>query len=228
MRTMILKNKLIGILCLVLAGFAITSCDDDDEDFYYSYGIAKMESGNTGWSILTDKGNVLIPENLRPLSWIKDSTRVILHYTIDDEKDKNTFEIDVFSIDTLLTKNILPYDETQEDSIGNDPAYINAAWIAHDFLTLDFTYQGNYPQPDEKHMVNVIEMPSENADEVILEFRHNAFKDNSENNYRGIASFRLKTLSQKDYKKVIVRYYPNNNADDPKTIEIKVNEQEKE
>ena len=64
---------------------------------------------------------------------LNDSTRLRIRFNILEEQDTNLYARIVYA-DTILTKSILPYDESILDSVGNAPVKIVNSWFSHGFL----------------------------------------------------------------------------------------------
>lgn len=200
-----------SILFLCLLPFIFSSCKNDDEPMYQSYGLLN-KTGNDNVIITLDNGCLLYPQNAYfNTGKLKDSTRMYLCYNILEEQDSSA-SVNILLADTILTKPILPYDETILDSVGNDPVKINHAWFAHGFLNLEFTFAARaYPTSEHSHMINLLQCPSDN-NKLVFELHHNDFDDYRDKLYLGVVSFPITKIVE-DYEK-------------PITLEIKFNDSE--
>jgi hypothetical protein len=120
--------------------------------------------------------------------------RVQINYTLlGDNFQGYDYAIKLNRIDTILTKQIAKDMGEKNDSIyGKDPVEIASIWVGDGFLNIHFKayFSGNV-----KHFVNLLR--DETADEASsykLEFRHNAFRDNSSYLRHGIVAFDLSQL----------------------------------
>lgn len=179
--------------CCLVPLFLWTACDDDHETLYEAYGlICKTNSGPD--RILLDDGTRLqVRESAVNLKVLDDSTRIYLHFSIWRETD-TCDEVRVTYCDPILTKSVLPYDESVSDSLGHDPVKITKAWFAHGFLNFEFVYAGRYHIGREHaHMVNLLQCQPEDG-VLAFEFRHNDFGDNRDRIYMGVVSFPMKEV----------------------------------
>lgn len=208
----------LAFIVLLMVNIAFSSCSDDTESQYIGYGTVEKTS-ESNYQIKMDDGYTLNPqESCIPASFLRDSMRLIVNFTMLDQLD-STYNVRINGADTILTKPILPYDESKSDSIGNDPVKIGDVWIASGFINFDFLYSGGYPYPSERHMVNLLHHSI--ADGILpLEFRHNAFNDQRETVYRGIVSFPLDKLTKDMEKPVKLQIKYQESANTTKTIDI--------
>lgn len=105
----------------------------------------------------------------------------------------------IFSIENILTKEIVPLTKENADSIGNDPINLTTKMINDEFLTLEYQYLSTMDK-EKKHMLNLVENQTESKDSeeeyVCLEFRHNAFGDNPQKVGTSIISFKLNKIKE--------------------------------
>lgn len=200
-------------LCIAFigAGMFFTSCDDwlENDDKYrgWCYGVVSKDEKDV--SIRTDKGNVLYPESARyHVGSLKDGERIMAEFFINSvlEKDPYKYEIDLYSVQKILTKDIIPFSEDISDSLGLDPLRIECVWISNGFINFEFVYLGG--KPGLKHMVNLALHPkNEDEDFYLLEFRHNAYEDPVMNKQYGLVSFPVSgilplEMNEDDFKEI--------------------------
>lgn len=180
-------------LLLLLLTFAFMACQDECEPIYEGYGLVSKTSDNK-FSVILDDGYQVYPlESSIPPSRLNDSTRLYLQFNILEEND-STASVRITYADTILTKSILPYDETISDSVGQAPVKINKAWFAHGFLNFEFMFAGRINvNQGHAHMVNLLQCPATD-NQLNFEFRHNDFGDYREKIYMGIVSFPIQEL----------------------------------
>ena len=214
--TKLTRGIMLGALAL-----AFSSCENDHEPVYESYGLVNKLEDNQ-FSITLDNGFLAYPqEHVINPSRLNDSTRLYMHFNITDEKD-STANIRIIFADTILKKPILTYDESILDSMGNDPIHEIKAWIAHGLLNLEFEYAGRYglASSGHKHMVNLLQHPTIDG-KYVFEFRHNSFGDRREEYYRGSASFPIaKRLEGVEKPVEIILKYRDSSISD-RSVEIK-------
>ena len=139
-----MKNKHFNltsgiVLILIPLVFSFTGCKDDYETYYEGYGLVS-KSGDEKFTVKLDDGYLLYPREyyFNPEK-LNDSTRLRIRFNILEEQDTNLYARIVYA-DTILTKSILPYDETILDSVGNAPVKIVNSWFAHGFLNFEFMF----------------------------------------------------------------------------------------
>jgi len=188
------------ILILVFGGSFLFSCSKEEEqvDYWYSYGTyIKSETSTLGFVIDLDSGKELIPDHVSYIeTGVKDSSRVIVSYSIVTETDSTT-NANVEEIVGILTKNILQLTEENKDSIGNDGVIVseNDIWFSENHLNVVFTYY----YYGKKHFINLVKPIGEQFDadgNQILEFKHNDNDDYLNYAYSGIVSFDMESLHQ--------------------------------
>ena len=111
-----MKNKHFNltsgiVLILIPLVFSFTGCKDDYETYYEGYGLVS-KSGDEKFTVKLDDGYLLYPREyyFNPEK-LNDSTRLRIRFNILEEQDTNLYARIVYA-DTILTKSILPYDET--------------------------------------------------------------------------------------------------------------------
>ena len=194
----LLKFSLIGLLTI-----GLFSCDLNDDDdyslgnYWVGFGIVDVENGSD-YTIKMDDGAELFPVN-SGIHWHEedDSTRVLVNYTILDEKRVNEefeeYYVRVNSVKDILFKGILDITEEIEDSIGNDPIHVEDVWTVNNMLTFELQYLGS----NRIHYVNLVKEPGEltAADEPIqLELRHNNRDDYPAYTMSSFVTFDLRSL----------------------------------
>lgn len=205
-----------NLLCSILV-FVLLSCDNDKNQVYEGYGMVDKKS-DTQFSVWLDDGKVIYPrEGYVDASRLRDSMRVRSIFTILEEHVSSA-EVDMLAVDTILTKDILPYDESILDSVGNAPVRITNAWIAHGFLNFEFIFVGD----EKRHMVNLLQRPAENG-KLLFEFRHNDFGDRREKTSMSVVSFRLHNMFTEASKpmQLIVEYKDSDYTSDVVLLDYK-------
>lgn len=203
------------------------ACQEESEPIYESYGLVSKTSAHA-FTVLLDDGLLIYPrESCVDPSRLHDSSRIYLQFNILEENDSAAFARITYA-DTILTKSILPYDESILDSIGQDPVKINRAWIAHDFINIEFLFAGRTNLvPKHAHMVNLLLCPS-SGNKLNFEFRHNDFDDEREKIYLGIASFPLEEAVAPLGKPVTISIKYHDSENTSRTIELIYNNLKKQ
>lgn len=194
----LLKVSLIAMLTI-----GLFSCDLNDDDdyslgnYWVGFGIVDVENGSD-YTIKMDDGSELFPVN-SAIHWHEedDSTRVLVNYTILDEKRVNDeyeeYYVRINSVKDILFKGILDITEEIEDSIGNDPVHVEDVWTSNNLLTFELQYLGS----NRIHYVNLVKEPGDlTADDepIQLELRHNARDDYPSYHMSAFVTFDLSSL----------------------------------
>lgn len=217
-----MKHK-FSIFSMLLVSFGLlflfTSCDEDSEPLYEAYGLISKTEGDQFRILLDDGTELQARESYVNLKALHDSTRLYLHFNLLEETEKAEY-VRITYADTLLTKSVLPYDETILDSIGDDPVKITKAWFAHDFINFEFIYAGRYNITREyAHMVNLLQCPTEEGT-LTFEFRHNDFEDYRDRIYMGVVSFPIKNIVHGLEKPVKMKVKFNDSQNTTRSIEL--------
>ena len=228
------KIRLLKIIfpVVLVIGFLLTACMDDyrrhsyyDEYLTASFGLVQKSTSDASFLINLDNGSILTPDNTSILgSAPQDSERVWVRFRpiSDTRLTDSTFNYfaKVYSIKSILFKDIKKITQVLEDSVGHDPIFIRDAWISpKDILNLDLEFYSE----GSVHYINLIDNLEANGinNPFILELRHNARGD--ANRYLGhaLVSFKLNYLRVpgKNQVKFFIRYtdYNGNRIDMPKT-----------
>lgn len=202
MKTLKLLFMTVGV---VFSSLTFTSCLDDDGyslgDMWLSIATARPYGDNSFYLTLDDSTSLWpgapIYINYQP----KQPQRVQINYTIlGDNYDQFDHIIKINKIDTILTKAIAENMGSKNDSIyGTDPVEITSIWVGDGFLNIEFRTYFGY---NVKHFVNLIPDESASENPYKLEFRHNAFNDQSSSLRYGFVAFDLSSLPDTEGKEV--------------------------
>ncbi len=217
-----IKILFTAFLMLALA-MGVTSCLDDDENNWQPIAATFRvvdDSDNDYYFEIENEGKIekMYPgyrsNSKRPD--LPDGQRVIVFFELLEEKVSGyEYNIKIYGINEILTKNIIPITEETNDSIGNDPIDIVGSRISLDkeFIHMSFQYH-HYRSSTEKHMLNlVINEDSPEDDYINLEFRHNAYDELGPDVASGLVTFRLaKVADQLETKKGIRITYKSINS----------------
>lgn len=212
------------VILLITVMPALQSClDTDDNDYLVTcpegtqlaIGTVIVPDTNTPreFYFALDKGITLFPSDTTAFNNYKvtNGQRAFIGYLPKTETvegyDMNAI---IYSVEDILTKDIIPLTEETADSIGDNGINITAYLINEDYLTLEYQYLGSM-NANKKHMLNLVENQTDNKDAeegyICLEFRHNAFDDTPLTSVNGIVSFKLKNIKDrmKDKKGLKIR-----------------------
>lgn len=220
-----MKNKHLAsvrgtILLLCAFVFTFTACNNDSEPLYEGYGIVLNKQDASSYTILLDDGNLLYPrESYVNPDKLRDSMRLYLCFSVLKEMD-SSYDVRITFADSILTKNIIAYDESILDSIGNDPVKITKSWFAHGFLNFEFMFAGRINM-DSHHspMVNLLQCPSED-NTLKFEFRHNDFGDCRDKVYVGVVSFPIRKVTDQLEKPVKMEIKFSDSENTTRSIEM--------
>jgi hypothetical protein len=192
-----MKKRFLLLLAAVMS-IALTSCNDDEcslDNYWIDMGtVQKVSPTSQEFYILFDNGDKVWPAitNL-PYYNPKDGQRIIANYTIlSNRHDGYNHDVRINDIYQVLTKPVIKLTTANADSIGNDPLVITDAWIASDYLNIEFEFLGD----SKRHMVNLVESDlfTSTPEVAKLQFRQNGYGDEKRYRMRGIVSFNIKSL----------------------------------
>ncbi len=172
----------------------LTSCMDKyfQNDYrYVSYG--NLKSDDAGWYIHSDKGNRLsIIANEASGVEFSEDLRVVASYTMESDPVDTVYNIHLHEIEEIICKDpLVPSQLTQAkiDSLGSDPANIIEAWFGGEKY-LNVYFELLRYDTSLAHSVNLVFNEEESdEDNLVFEFRHNAFEDLTYYNAYGRISF---------------------------------------
>lgn len=191
------KFSLIAFLAVTLFSCDLFENDNDSGKYWVGFGLIDVGSGD--YTIKMDDGSVLFPTDGK-YHWDEDedSTRVLVNYTIMDEKvvndEKEEYYARVNSLKEILFKGILDITEEIEDSIGNDPVHVKDVWTVNNMLTFKLDYYGS---SGKVHYINLVKQPGEitpESEPVQLELRHNDRDDQPNYHLSAFVTFKLDSL----------------------------------
>lgn len=190
-------KKLVIVVVLILT--IITACNKDDQlPQWTGIGtIEKLDANLDEFTIVLDGGERLIPNKTVTNNGLDDGQRVLAQYSITNELGNDSYEIDLYEIQSILTKDIIQLTEAINDSIGNDPVFLDESniWISGSYLNFVISYYGSSGQ----HRINLVKLYEDTHTEsgrLILEFRHNDGNDFSNYLISGVTSFNLESLKE--------------------------------
>ena len=180
----------------LLVGFS--GCLDDEDDnlaYYLELGVVEGETAND-FLIVTDSELKLKLLNYPYDFEIENGKRVLIKYVIKNPAaggEAYDYLVDVYSLQDIISKDIIELNDENRDTLGMDPVAINSIWIDGDFLNVDFTFMG----AGKVHFINVVKDPLEQGTDnqkIFLQLRHRDNGDDAFQEYRGIMSFFLEPL----------------------------------
>lgn len=178
-----MNGKLFKFLVFVtITSFSFVSClkDDGYVEKPMAYGVVEGVQSQGNFSIVTDLGNVLnVKENADPSVSVEDGMRVVVKFSILSQKDAAHYDVKVYAMGKLLTKEPVRLSELTEEEqkeIGDDPIEVWDAWFGGKYLNINFMIYRS--DPELAHFINlVVDERHSSEDEVIVTLRHNAFGD---------------------------------------------------
>ncbi len=200
--------KKIGFNLIVLFTFfatlVFTSCTDDDDyslgKFVISLATVNPIDSQTGTYYLTmDDGTTLWPAASDVFYKPKADQRVWINFTLlSDSLSGYDHYIKINYLQDILTKNIVELTDENEEEIGNDPIKILDYWIGDNYLNIHFGYNTG---GEKVHTINLVQntlQSAEEAEAVVLEFRHNKNDDPERYGVKGYAAFDLRPFQAAD------------------------------
>lgn len=165
-----MKSKffLIGIALFLY------SCSLEDDGGYYndSFGVVKLFDKDTQY-IVSDEGEILIPsQNIS--SFVETGDRVWVSYTVENESAAR----DTLTILPYRITRIMPLELQSNTVLGESGIDLWTAWVAQDFLTLDFRIRAKDPDKLKDHQYTLLSTQKEIGDTLFINFRHDDGGDN--------------------------------------------------
>lgn len=203
------KFTLTAYLLIALTTISMQSCLNDWDNNYEDYNATSIAIGtlkiieNKDYYFNLDEGGKMYPGDTTYVHnySLVDGQRVFVHFLPLEEKVAGyEYNAQIYKIENILTKDIIPLTEETADSIGNDRINTTDIWIAGGCLNIQ--YQLYYsPGLDKKHMLNLVtnetsNSPATDEDYVNLEFRHNAYNDIQQESGWGVVSFKLDNIAE--------------------------------
>jgi len=203
---------LLAILMMMIP--VLQSCDDDDDypdNYIRRIATVKVIDGNN-YYLQADNGRTLFPVSTR-IPWYKpvEGQRVIADYTqLNDNEGEYDYDIHVYFLRNILTKNVEVLTEENEEEIGDTPVRVYDMWISGNYLNVYFDFR---LPANSLHRVSLVENSLVEApdDEYIhLEYRYNDYNDVTPYVRYAMVSFNLgeeygKDAAAEGYKGIKVR-----------------------
>ena len=174
----ILKTGLM-LLSVVSLPLLLSSCSDDEKYVYVSpaHTVSVSMGVADGGNIITDKGNLLVPDKSSVGHDLTDGERVLIDCNVLEREDQNTYRVRINRYHQLLTKDIVRSSEAKDEELGDDPIQVKDAWFGGGYLNVRLGIEYN-PSSNTSHLVNVIyDDVKSTSDTIFLDLRHNAFAD---------------------------------------------------
>lgn len=196
------------LLAMASLPLLLSSCSDDEKYVYVSpaHPLSVSMGVADGGHIVTDKGNVLIPDKSSVGHDLTDGERVFVSGNILDREDENIYRVRINRYHHILTKDIVRGSQTEDEELGDDPVQVKDAWFGGGYLNVRLGLEYN-PSSKTSHLVNVVyDDVKSNSDTVFLTLRHNAFADTVRTRIgNALASFNMEDIMAGKDSKVYVR-----------------------
>lgn len=196
------------LFAMVSLSLVFSSCSDDEKYVYVSpaHTLSVSMGVADGGNIITDKGNVLIPDKSSVGHDLTDGERVFVSSNILEREDENTYRVRINRYHQLLTKDIVRSSETKDEELGDNPIQVKDAWFGGGYLNIRLGLEYN-SSSKTSHLVNVVyDDVKSNSDTVFLALRHNAFADTVRTKVgTATASFNMEDMMAGKDSKVYVR-----------------------
>ncbi|MDN4752949.1 NigD-like protein [Porphyromonadaceae bacterium W3.11] len=193
-------RKIFYSLAVLLTAIFTQSClknnGHEPDNKYYPNGIVTVKTSpdNTIFLQLDDQ-TTLLPVNIKKHPFEGKEVRALLNFEEVQEKHEGyTKAVKVNWIDSILTKQTIPYVIADEKKYGNDQLEIlNDPKKAIEDGYLNLKIRTVWSQSTKRHMLNLVS--GKNPDEPYeLELRHNAFGDIYGRPADAYVAFNLKSL----------------------------------
>lgn len=195
----------IALVLLFITTLLLQSCMndwDDEERSSLTIGTVRIIEGKDYYFAL-DEGTKMYPGDTTFVNnyALTEGQRTFIYFDLLDEK-VNGYEYNakINHVENILTKDIYFMPAEKADSIGDDRINATNLWITDNYLNIQYQlYHSN--NPNKKHMLNLVENEtSDGANDkegyVTLEFRQNAYNDESHRLDPGIVSFKLDKIAE--------------------------------
>lgn len=202
------RTTLLALTLTLILTPLLQSCLDDDDNYYVTIATFRTNE-DVGNYFTMDNGKTLHTQQV--ISSLEDGQRVNISFDILEE-DVNGYDytIKVRGLEKILTKPTITMTEETADSIGDDKINIIGIWLGDGYLNINYQFIGSR-YSTKPHMINLVNNQIEGTDEeseegyLSLEFRHNAYGDNSGDVLNGIVSFKG-PFKEEDLSGLKVRY----------------------
>lgn len=196
------------LLYVVSLPLLLSSCSDDEKYVYVSpaHTVSVSMGVADGGNIITDKGNVLVPDKYSVGHDLTDGERVFINCNVLGREGENTYRVRINRYHQLLTKDIVVGSQTEEKELGHTPIQVKDAWFGGGYLNVRLGMEFN-PSSNTSHLVNVVyDDVKSTSDTIFLTLRHNAFADTIRTRIgAATASFNLENIMSAKDSKVYVR-----------------------
>ena len=196
-------------------------------------GTMKIPNADTprDFFIALDNGDNVLPADTADIRnrkyTVAEGQRVFVGY-LQMGKEKPGYENGkIFTIEDILTKEIIPLTEATADSIGDDRINVTAHALTKDYLTIEYQYLGSMNE-NKKHMLNLVQNeitgPIKDDGYIYLEFRHNAFNDSPNQLGSSLVSFKLDSIAEQLATAKGIKLRVNTIYDNIQYVTIDINE----
>ena len=107
-----------------------------------------------------DNGDNVLPADTADIRnrkyTVAEGQRVFVGYLQMGEEKPGYENGKIFTIEDILTKEIIPLTEATADSIGDDRINVTAHALTKDYLTIEYQYLGSMNE-NKKHMLNLVQ-----------------------------------------------------------------------
>lgn len=182
------------------------SCLDDSEENnppLFAIGTLKVIEGKDYYFAL-DEGSKLYPGDTTEIHnyTIIDGQRAFIYFNaLAEAKQGYEYNAKINNIQNILTKDIYSMPPEKADSIGDDRInIIEPIWITGNYVNIEYQiYHSN--NPNKPHLLNLIINEASTGENdkpsyLTLEFRHNAYNDETNVLGTGVASFKLDKITE--------------------------------
>ena len=206
------KDYMKKYLLSVCAGLSLllSSCDDNDG---YSLGdmavdwVTVHDRGEGLYTYTGDRWGTMWPAAAGIFGpGLEDGQRAILYFNpLADNFSGYDVAIKPEYIRPFLTKDVEELTAENEDEYANHPTYLKEAWVAADYLHIQFVQKLPQGQPHRVSLVHPAGEPMVASDGYIhLEYRYNSYGDTLQVTAPALVCYRLQSLPLEEAKGVKV------------------------
>ncbi|MDR3245468.1 MAG: hypothetical protein LBT50_03445 [Prevotellaceae bacterium] len=185
---------------------ASCSAENDNEEFYESFGVVKENGDASGkFHIRSDNGKVIVPTS-GLLSLDDKGRRVWLVFLTDSNIESDTIKANVYKFIRVTEMDL----KNEFDEQSSDVVNLNSIWTAQNYLTLMMSVRANSETSLENHKYTMYSDLELRNDTLQMEFKYDDNNDSYGTVFNKIVALKLDQLPS-----------PNQNSADSVVLAIK-------
>jgi hypothetical protein len=177
---------------LILTAIIWGSCslDENNEEYYESYGVVKEDANTSGkLYVRSDNGKTIIPASSNFLSNDDRDSRVWMLFSTGDNVESDTIKANVYQ---FLKVTQMDFKTRNDESAVSDVVYLREKmWIAQDYLTFTMNVTARDTKSLESHKYTMY-LDEETVDDTVrMEFKYDRNNDAITSNIIKIVALKL-------------------------------------